>query len=164
MRLRGLLLVALLPACNSPHSLTLDGKTVTVGASAEVTSCPPCQPCASTEPPTAAAPVPPLPPEPIEGPGINWWINVEGDAGVRGLHPGGGPIPLGKSAWRCEHSKPDRAEYAKEAGPFEMVSMRCEVAGHTVSANAICHLERGRRDTKSLTLDGLVVTLGCFVK
>ena len=84
---------------------------------------------------------------------------------MRGLRPGGGAIPLINSAWRCEHSAPDRNSYSAVAGTFETVSIKCKLGAHSFRSTVLCYLEKGAHDRQDVSLDGeYTFSLNCAVK
>ena len=84
-----LLLLLSLTSCSS-HSLNIDGKTVTLGASAAVADCPKCRTC-------------PLSP-PLHSNAIKWDYVSDASAGLVSLQPSGGSIPTNEPGWACSYS------------------------------------------------------------
>ena len=81
-------MLIMLAACNSTRSVSVDGKTVTLGASAAVRDCPKCRTCPGRPPQGAKT--------------IKW--NYASDAGFVSLLPAGGSIPTDEPGWACSYS------------------------------------------------------------
>jgi hypothetical protein len=127
-RLAPLLLLA--TACNSSHSLNVDGKTVTLGASAAVSDCPKCP--ASAAPRAASA--------------IKWSFYPNGEKLQGPLLSGGGTIDPDEPGWACTYTAPYRL------GDQETVELDCEFGKAHVEVIAMCRLRRGEHDSQALHL------------
>ena len=165
-----LLLLALLIACTNGQSLTADGKTVTLGASATASDCPKCAPCAQRAGIDASADVgvvAPLPPENVRR-GISWWI-LTSKGGRRGAWPNGGPIPIELAGWRCEHTPPQREQVRPpdgSGGTYEGLTVKCHYGEAAVSISATCTLGEGveHRVSSVMLGDNFHLDVGCDVR
>jgi len=155
-----LLLLLLATACDSTRSVSIDGKRVTLGASASVADCPTCPVCAPE--PDAGPPVgslPPVPPEPAAA-GISWFIHSSADDGGptprRGMRPGGGEIPVKAAGWRCTQTALERDETLGWLS--ESVGLECRHGAARVRSRAECTMQMGSYDSARLVLaeDGQV--------
>lgn len=154
------LIALLLSGCDTARSLSINGKTVSLGASAAVADCPKCPACsASSEPADTVVPVAAMPPQPPVAAGVNWWVFTTADTTdanpMRGLWPGGGAIPVSEPGWRCTHSAPSRGTYPKSSSHSEVVEsvvLDCNRGAARVRNTAICAIRKGVYDRAALFL------------
>ena len=136
------LTVVLLSACDSARTLSIDGKSLTIAASAAVADCPKCPACVA-------------PPEPAKS--INW-IYTGRDA-VQPLSADGGSIAVDDPGWDCKYSSIGHLGTGVAAS--ENVELECVLGKAHVKTFIQCNLQQGSVDSVNLGLGRTTVFVTC---